>query len=190
MRSIHNNTIEWFLLENLWNTNNHRINSRDSCKKISKARVTTRCYCLIMHVNAPFSITVLHESAVWVCEWVSYCLCVFVYLIMSDWVSMRLSVWFCGWLSERVCVYHSICLSEFVWAWVCRCVFILCVSFMALKRRRIVFTGPFFFQPSTFKSNNLVALETRSNCVLKATSFFLIHLYFIFYFYFFIFLFF
>ena len=49
----------------------------------------------------------------------------------------------------------------------------------------------FLFQPSTFKSNNLVALETWSNCVLKATSFFIIHHFFYFlflFFYFFIFL--
>ena len=30
----------------------------------------------------------------------------------------------------------------------------------------------FLWGLSAFKSNNLVALETRSNCVLKATSFF------------------
>ena len=65
---------------------------------------------------------------------------------------------------------------------VCECV---CLYGMCLM-------GPFvFYQPSTFKSNNLVALETRSNCVLKATSVFLFHHFFYFlflFFYFFIFL--
>ena len=77
------------------------------------------------------------------------------------------------WVTLCECVYlYGMCLMECVWAWLCPCVFILCVSYVALKTRRTVFTGPFvFFQRSTFKSNNLVAIETWSSCVLKARSF-------------------
>ena len=91
------------------------------------------------------------------CDYVWLCECVCEY----EAVCVLVSVTLCEW----VCLYGMI--MECVWLWVCPCVFILCVSYMALKTRTI-FTGhSFLFQPSTFKSNYFVALETRSNCVSK-----------------------